>query len=131
MLDGRVQADGLDSRIALFAFGDPLVMPVQDMAVAGNEDRTVAAGEAHGLAHLLKGVLRLRGLEAGGRHFHLFVSDTARVEEIDHGATVLSLDLRHVGARDSLRAGLRLKVSPVTRRICYRFSSCLPNICLG
>ncbi|MNR00195.1 hypothetical protein D3C85_1159600 [compost metagenome] len=83
------------------------------MAIAGNQDRAVTTGEALCLLHLLAGELGLSGPQLGGRHGLLLVLDAPGIEEVDHRAAVLGLDLRHLGSRDGQGAGLRRELGPL------------------
>ncbi|QRE00579.1 hypothetical protein [Pseudomonas phage Itty13] len=110
--DRRVQAD--DAHVLSgVALGEPLVMTVQHMAVAGDENGAVAAGELLRLGDLLGRELRLRRLQAVGWDGLLLVRDAARVQEVDHGAAMLGLDLRHLGSRHAQGAGVWREGGPL------------------
>ena len=112
LLHRRIQHDGFD-RLAFLGRRHGLVVPVDDVTVAGDDHRAVAAGRL-GLLHLGRRVFRLGGFQRGRIHHRGFVRDTLRIQVLDQPAVGLSRHLRHVGARNAKGTGFR----PESPRLC-------------
>ena len=112
LADRRVQANDADV-LARLRRGKRLMVTVEHIAVRRHEHGAVAALELGCLLHLAGRELGLRRLERGGRHLLLLMRDAARVQEVDHGAAVLGLHLRHFGARDAKGLGLLGEPAPI------------------
>src|SRR5690606_10149120 len=109
--DRRIQANNLHL-LALLACRHPLMMAIEHMPIARNEDRAVAAGVLGSLFDLVTGELCLRRLQISRRHGLLLVLHTSGIQEIDHRATVLSPDLWHFRTRTAQGARLGREFRP-------------------
>ena len=63
----------------------------------------------------------LRRLDGAGRHHFVGAVDATGLEEIDHRATVLGLDLRHFGTGNAQRARLLRKRRPLVVNLVARY----------
>lgn len=92
-------------------------MPIQHIAIAGYQNRTVATLVIDGLPHFLGRELGLSRLQRRRIDFGIgLVRHTTSIQEIHQGPTMLSLDLWHLGARDIQRSGFVAKARPARLR---------------
>src|SRR5690606_22191219 len=93
----------------------PLVMTIQNMAVARYQNGSLATESALcKVLDLLQRKLRLSRLQVVWIDFLDRRSfDTPALQEVDKRASMLALDLRHIGARDPKRTHLLWKINPL------------------
>ncbi|MCB1771918.1 MAG: hypothetical protein KDJ31_19795 [Candidatus Competibacteraceae bacterium] len=81
------------------------MMTIDDMPIAGHQDRSITALVLVSLLDFLGRELSLRWLQRRWINFLiLLMRHASRVQEIDQCAAMFRLDLRHVGAWDSKRS---------------------------